>query len=253
MRNIDEMTKYRGKHGIYYIIEEFTKRVYIGSSVDIYRRTRNHFTDLQSNLHSNEYLQRSWNKNRDRFSVGIIEIVDAKEMLLTREQHWMDFFQSANRERGFNLTPTAGSNLGFKKTEQQILNNVLAIRGTRESILTQEEASKVKTWLNEGYSMQRIADKMAVEYDTIRSIRRGHSFKYIEPQIDYDANYRAKLVEEDVILIKKKINKGYRVKDIAEKYDVSHRTISAIKNEINWKNVGDRITIKKRKKRERSA
>ena len=88
MININEIDCYKNVSGIYYIIEYSSKRVYIGSSADIRRRVRQHYTDLQSNIHRNEYLQRTWSKHTEKmFLVGVVEIVKDKEKLLEREQH----------------------------------------------------------------------------------------------------------------------------------------------------------------------
>lgn len=242
MENMLDFEDYRDVSGIYYILESKSGRIYVGSSVDMRRRVRQHYTDLVSNIHKNEYLQRTWNKRKSEdFSVGVIETVAKKENLLNREQAWMNFFHSFDRDKGFNLTPTAGSNLGFKKTKEQIENNKIALRGKRNTNLSEEEASRVKTMINSGKSLKEISEVMGAKYETIRSIRRGHSFKYIDPQIEYDSNMKEKLTEKDVIEIKKMLNNGSRVKDLSIAYNVSHRTISAIKNEINWKNVGERI------------
>lgn len=242
------------QHGVYYIVEKTTNRIYVGSSVNIKRRVKQHYSDLIGNLHKNSYLQRTWNKYGElSFVSGVLELVDRKENLLSSEQYWIDFFESASREDGFNLSPTAGSNLGFKKTKEQIENSILAIRGTKNTILTEDGASQVKFMLNKDYSITYIAKLMEVDYETIRSIRRGNSFLYVNPQIKHNNNMKAKLTESDVIEIKKLLNTGERVKEISIDYSVSHRTISAIKNEISWKHIGDKIIIPMRKKRSASS
>lgn len=250
MLNIENMKRYRNVSGIYYILDRTTGTVYVGSSIDIYRRLKVHYNSLLKNLHSNSYLQNTWNKRKEEdFLLGVLSSSIEDDLLLIHEQHWIDFFDSSDRDKGFNLSPTAGSNLGFKKTKEQINNNVKALQGAHKTILSAEEASKVKELLNKKISMTEIARLFKVEYETIRSIRRGLSFKYIDPQIDHSMMRDRKLSEEDVILIKKKLNQGVRVRILADDYGVNHRTISAIKNEITWKNVGEPITIKKRKAR----
>lgn len=250
MKNIEEIKSYKKKSGIYYIIHETTKRVYIGSAVDLGRRIRQHYTDLTSNIHKNTYLQRTWNKNKvELFSFGIVEFVDS-ERLINREQFWIDFFQSANRDRGFNLTPTAGSTLGYKKTDIQLDNFKIAIQGKHDTTLTLEQASYVKEQINNGKQLTEIAQELDVAYEFIRSIKRGSAFKYVEPQINYKKNMSTKLNESQVVEIKKKLNLGVKVKELSLEYELNHRTISAIKNEIIWKNIGEPITIPMRKKRE---
>lgn len=247
MINISECKEYREKSGVYRITLINDNRCYIGSSVDLGKRVRSHYTDLKSNIHTNSYLQRVWNKyGEDSFIFDILELCDRLEVL-DKEQYWIDYYESFSTENGFNLAPVAGSTLGLKKTEDQIENFRKAIQGKHDTILTQEQTSEVKQLFINGKGSTEIAEIFNVSYDTIRSIKRGGTFRYVDPQIDYDNCMRAKLTVEDVIHIKKEINKGITVKNLADRYEVSHRTISAIKNELNWKNVGDKIIIKKRK------
>lgn len=251
MINIEECKQYKEQSGIYRITLLKDNRCYIGSSIDLGRRIRNHYTDLKSNIHKNQYLQRTWNKHGENsFIFDILEICNRLEVL-DREQYWMDFYESFSTENGFNLAPVAGSTLGIKKSEEQIENFRKAIQGKHDTVLTQEQASEVKQLILDGKGLTEISEEFQVSYDAIRSIKKGDSFRYINPQIDHSLSMRAKLNEEDVIHIKKEINKGATVKELSTRYEVSHRTISAIKNEVNWKDVGEKITVKKRKSRNR--
>lgn len=73
--------------GIYAITCVPTQKVYIGSSVDITRRWREHRRELRRGMHSNRHLQRAWAKHGElSFVFSIIESCDAK-ILVEREQH----------------------------------------------------------------------------------------------------------------------------------------------------------------------
>jgi predicted GIY-YIG superfamily endonuclease len=106
--------------GIYIIKNTLNNKVYIGSSVDINNRWNCHKRELCKNKHHNKYLQFAWNKNgKDVFEFKLLEIVLVKEDLIKREQYWMDIYDSYNSEKGYNINPTAGSQLGRKFTEEQ--------------------------------------------------------------------------------------------------------------------------------------
>lgn len=249
MQGLELAKNYKGESGIYKITLLTDGRCYIGSTIDLNRRLSTHYNLLSKSKHENSYLQRVFDKYKETsFSVEVIEMCKVED-LLTREQYWIDYYNSNNRDVGFNLSPVAGSNLGLKKTKEQIENFQKAIQGKHNTLLSVEDASKIKEMINEGMSLTRIAEIVNVDYEYIRSIKRGSSFKYVDPQINYDINMSAKLTEEQVVIIKKKLNEGVKVKELSVQYGVSHRTISAIKNEITWKGVGDKIIAPKRKSR----
>lgn len=49
--------------------------------------------------------------------------------------------------------------------------------------------------------------------------------------------HREKLTEDDVRLIRALSDEGLELKEIADKFEVSHSTVWKIKNRITWKSV----------------
>ncbi len=128
--------------GVYRIKNIVNGKVYIGSSVNIVGRLSNHKKWLSQNIHGNKHLQNAYNKYGD--SAFIFEIYDEvailydlktltveqrrilkrslKPNILFFEQLWLDNFESWKPENGYNKSPTAGSNLGIKVSEEQLVN-----------------------------------------------------------------------------------------------------------------------------------
>ena len=103
------------KSGIYKI--ERNGKVYIGSAVNIKGRWAVHVCLLKANKHHSIKLQRAWNKyGGDGFTFSVIEVVEDVESLVSREQHYIDLHNSA--AIGFNVSPTAGSCLGRKLSDE---------------------------------------------------------------------------------------------------------------------------------------
>jgi len=50
------------KSGIYKIVNLVNDKIYIGSSINLKNREKDHFKDLKGNYHSNRYLQYAFNK-----------------------------------------------------------------------------------------------------------------------------------------------------------------------------------------------
>lgn len=129
--------------GIYKITNIIDGKIYIGSAVNITVRWRNHRNELNRNDHKNEYLQRAWNKYKEEnFKFEIIEEVEKENNLLEREQYWLDYTESFNRDKGYNLTPTAGSMLGYRFSEESKKKIGKSNKGKKRSEEFKQEVSK---------------------------------------------------------------------------------------------------------------
>jgi len=92
--------------------------MYIGSSVIIEKRQKEHWLALRKNLHANRYLQFSVNKyGIDNFEFKVLESEVVDHNLIIREQYWIDTLKTVV-PNGYNLKPLAASNLGMKHTEK---------------------------------------------------------------------------------------------------------------------------------------
>lgn len=129
------------KGGIYGILNVVNKKVYIGSAVNLKNRNNTHISALNNNKHWNKYLQAAWNSyGCDNFEFHVLEYVEDKTSLTKREQHYINYFGSFDRERGYNLSPTAGSPLGVKHTEETKRKMGLTWKGRKQ---TKEHTAKI--------------------------------------------------------------------------------------------------------------
>ncbi|MEO5367385.1 MAG: GIY-YIG nuclease family protein [Magnetococcus sp. WYHC-3] len=105
--------------GVYSIINLKNSKRYIGSTNDLVERFKRHSSKLRWNKHKNPHLQSAWNKyGEDSFSFAVIENVD-EDILLDKEQFWMDHFQSYDRKFGYNICKIAGRITGTSRTPEQ--------------------------------------------------------------------------------------------------------------------------------------
>lgn len=96
--------------GIYKIICLPTGKFYIGSSVSINRRFKDHARSLKDNEHRNMCLQRAWNQyGKENFKFEILETIYDTSQLLIREKWWLNHTQCYKRNVGFNLSPNPSS------------------------------------------------------------------------------------------------------------------------------------------------
>lgn len=86
--------------GIYCIKNIINNKCYIGRASDLKNRKSKHFGRLRNNSHPNKYLQNSYNKyNEENFQWIVLEIVNSKITLPSREKYW----EQQYRQRGIEL------------------------------------------------------------------------------------------------------------------------------------------------------
>lgn len=103
------------KKGVYKI-SFGQKECYVGStSASFKKRLSNHISRLNCQKHANKYLQRVFNKYKENMKVDILEIVEEVDKILSREQHWIDYYDCY--KNGYNTVPLASNTLGFKMYE----------------------------------------------------------------------------------------------------------------------------------------
>lgn len=122
--------------GVYSIIHIGSGRLYIGSALFFYKRWSEHRIKLSKNIHPNKRLQNFWNKyGKENFKFEIIEVIKSptKELLEQREQYWIDYYKSSDRNLGFNIRKISSSNLGFKHSDETKQKMRLAHLGKKQS------------------------------------------------------------------------------------------------------------------------
>lgn len=105
--------------GIYAIRHLSSGKMYIGSAVNIVWRWQLHRNSLNRGDHHSRYLQRAWDKyGSDAFVWEILEVVFRPVNLIYVEQEYLNRYKPWKREWGYNISPTAGSSLGVKRSDE---------------------------------------------------------------------------------------------------------------------------------------
>lgn len=118
------------KSGIYCIRNTANGKIYIGSAIDIQKRFTSHKTLLNKNSHYNSYLQNSWNKyGHNSFEFTTVEKCN-EDMLLIREDAWINYYDSMNKDKGYNLI-SADRKVYSKETKEKISKAVAKANSER--------------------------------------------------------------------------------------------------------------------------
>lgn len=241
----------KNKSGIYKITNISNGKVYVGSAVKLTRRFNDHKNQLIGHRHANKYLQNSWNKyGQESFIFEIIEFVDELELLIQREQFWIDCLNVIDNKIGYNISPTAGSTLGYKQSEETLEKKSKIMKMYFENI-TPEQAEKrslniSKSKLAKNHRMSdETRRKMSIAKkgkntgkrpkevgEKISESKMGHTFTPLgseHPKSIYN--------EELVVKIKLMLNEGLSVNEISDEFGIKPSAIYDIKSGRTWSHI----------------
>lgn len=104
--------------GIYGFKNKIDGKWYIGQSVHLDKRRKNHLMALRGDYHDNIHLQRAFNKyTQNAFEYHILELCD-RENLNEKEMYYISLYKSNNQEFGYNLD--GGGNIGAVTEEHRL-------------------------------------------------------------------------------------------------------------------------------------
>ncbi len=245
--------------GIYKITNSVNGKFYIGSSKDINYRWDEHKQYLNGGYHINPKLQNAWNfYGGDKFLFEVVEET-AEEVLLIREQHYLDLFKPYMRDIGYNICPTAcgGDNITYHPDRDGFIEKMRGIcsgegnpmfgrKHTDDSIKLQKEKSVGR------FTMEWFCKKYGDEVGLVKYNERKEKLKSRDIDYSYDNGFRGKKrtfmteeVKKSISDSKKKMklnrenihkdikNGSLTLKEISDKYNISKTTILREKRKLN--------------------
>lgn len=221
--------KDRNKGGIYCIFNSINDKVYIGSTVKFQNRFLQHRSSFTLKTH-NKRFQNFVNKYGIKtLSMKCIEICE-KEVLLEREQYWIDYYQSFKSKKGFNICKKSNSQLGVKmpKTHREACRKRMLgntnMKGRTHSKEAKDKLSKIS---KDNWSVNRVKMLNACKEAGLK--RRGVKVwdKFPHPGLNKPSKIRKPvLVFKDNILI----DELPSTVDTALKYNLDPAAISKVCN-----------------------
>jgi group I intron endonuclease len=111
---------------------------YIGQSSNIAKRKISHLLLLRKAQHKNQYLQSAWDKYGElSFEFYVLEECNI-DMMDVREVSWINYFNSANRNYGYNIHLGGGLMMRISQESRQKMS--LAKKGKK---LSEEHKKKI--------------------------------------------------------------------------------------------------------------
>lgn len=128
------------KSGVYMIRNTKNMKIYIGSSINMERRRKEHFRLLKGGKHRNAHLQNAYKiDGESAFVFFPIAFVKDHARLVEIEQSYMDSYLASNQVYGYNSRPRAETNLGRKCSPETLKKMRLAVLGKKQSAETIEK------------------------------------------------------------------------------------------------------------------
>ena len=150
-----------------YRIDGPNGRFYVGSAKRISRRWIEHKRDLRKGNHVNPKLQAAWNYHGEQaFSISVLEYVERLEDLIKREQFWIDKLNSV--DAGYNVLPTAGSNLGMKMSDETKRKMSEVHSGRKHGPMSEEQ----KAHYSRLYSGRKLSEETKAKMSASRTGRK---------------------------------------------------------------------------------
>jgi group I intron endonuclease len=255
--------------GIYKILNLLNGKFYIGSSVDIHNRLMHHRKRLRGGYHSNQHLQRAYNKYKEEnFEFIILEVIADKNNLLDREQYWIDVTKCYEEEIGYNLVKSALAPMFGKVFTVEHRENISKNRKGKTSGVnhhmygkqghmtgkkhSDEAKGKISIkskeyWTEENRFKKSQNMKNKIEKDpSIKDRLASYIAGREMPQEEKDKisermmgskHHNAKLTEDIVKEIKIMLREGFPRKEISKIYNISENDVGRIARGERWKHV----------------
>lgn len=201
--------------GIYQIKNQINGNRYVGSAVNLNQRWSQHLSGLRHNTHHNRHLQAAFRKyGESAFIFTVLEDITDALQLIRREQYFLDTLLPE-----YNLSPTAGSVLGFQhsqETKRKISKAQIGKHLSKETCKKISEARKGMPHPHKGYPLsedtrRKIGEKSRGRYPSEATRSKMSEAWSAERRLARGDMTRGKSLSEETRTKMSKAHKGVRL------------------------------------------
>lgn len=201
---------YRDVCGIYKITNTSNLRVYVGGSVDLYGRCKQHTLELKKNKHGNPNLQNDYNLcGESCFEFEVLELC-SRDVILDREQYWMDRYTCYDMSVGYNCARYSHTTKGTKQSDRarekylKMRKDPAWIQNTCDKL---REYYKTDAWAEKRKEVSERVKIQASEWNKNPVIKEKryskcrHPYIFISPDgsMTYSKNAKQFCIEHDLV------------------------------------------------------
>lgn len=163
--------------GIYKITNNVNWKVYVGQSINIMARWKDHINTLNRGDSRCTLLQRAWNKyGQENFTFEILELC-SEDVLDEIEIKYINFYDACNTNKGYNIESGGNQCKHLSdKTKRKIGD---ANRGRRHSEESKKQMSKSRTGEGNGMYKKQHSEETKKKISDAKKGKPGH------PSTDY--------------------------------------------------------------------
>lgn len=217
-------------------------KIYIGQSNDIKRRMYEHNNINRLQNHYNAPCDLAIQKYGRFEEVEILEIVEDNTQLNEKEQYWIQFYNSNNKEIGYNLTSGGKALSGENHPKSKLSNDEILdirkrrFRGERKKDVYIIYQDKITFGGFEHIWLGRTSPHIGKEF--IIPTNEISRQEYSSMANSGENNGMAKLNKEKVLKIRELYDNGETITNISQIYpEVNKISIRRVCKRETWKNV----------------
>ena len=217
-------------------------KIYIGQSNDIKRRMYEHNNINRLQNHYNAPCDLAIQKYGRFEEVEILEIVEDNTQLNEKEQYWIQFYNSNNKEIGYNLTPGGKVLSGENHPKSKLSNDEILdirkrrFRGERKKDVYIIYQDKITFGGFEHIWLGRTSPHIGKEF--IIPTNEISRQEYSSMANTGENNGMAKLNKEKVLKIRELYDNGETITNISQMYpEVNKISIRRVCKRETWKNI----------------
>lgn len=220
---------------IYTIINKINGKMYIGQTKrDLNLRWNEHTCECKS---GNRHLKNALSKyGKQNFVIIKLCYANSQNELDILEKSWIKFFDTADKNNGYNKNIGGNGNNGFAHTSETKLKiskalkgKNIGVKGRHSRTLNDIQILEIRNKLLNGLSYSILAKEYGVTKSIIAAIKYGTSICYNSVKICNNPKPKIQISEVVVKEIRALLELQIKQKDIAQKFNISISTVSDIK------------------------